>query len=91
MLATTPMTDLAELAASIVIVGTAIYGLYRWLKSQAKLNESKPKEGEKIACEFCGSVFLPKFEIGKKRRKGHLEYAICPQCDEENEFEVNDD
>ena len=91
MLAITPMNYLAELAAGIVVVGTAIYGLGRWLKSQAKINESKPKEGEKITCEFCGSVYLPKFEIGKKTRKGHLEYSICPHCDEENEFEVNND
>ena len=91
MLATTLMTDLAYLAAGIVIVGTAVYGLFLWLKSQANLNDSKPKEGEKITCEFCGSVYLPKFEIGKKTRKGHLEYSICPHCDEENEFEVNND
>ena len=91
MLVATPMTDLAELAASIVIVGTAIYGLFRWLKSQAKLGESKPKEGAKTACGFCGNVFLPRFELGKKTRKGHMEYASCPQCDEESEFEVYDD
>ena len=91
MLVATTMTDLAELAASIVIVGTAIYGLYRWLKSQAELNESKPKEGAKTTCGFCGKVFLPKFEIVRKTRKGHVEYATCPQCDEENEFEVDDD
>ena len=91
MLAATSMTDLAELATSIVIVGTAIYALFRWLKSQAKLYESKPKEGSKTACGFCGKVFFPKFEIGKKTRKGHVEYATCPQCDEENEFEVDDD
>jgi len=91
MLAATPMTDLAELTASIVIVGAAIYGLFRWLKSQAKLYGSKPKEGAKTACGFCGNVFLPKFELGKKTRKGHVEYATCPQCDEENEFKVDDD
>ena len=59
MLVATPMTDLAELAASIVIVGTAIYGLFRWLKSQAKFSENKPKEGAKTAADSAGRSSCP--------------------------------
>ena len=80
MIDLTDFNTILGIGASIVIIGGAMYGIYRWRWSERS-----------IVCDSCQVLFKPKYFKGKKVRKGvHLEYANCPECGERNEFEVDD-
>jgi len=82
MIDLTDVNTLLEIGASVVIIGGAGYGSYHWFKSRQR----------QIVCEYCKVVFTPKYFKSKKIRKGmHLEFAVCPECGEKNEFEVDDE
>jgi len=50
---------------------------------------AKPKE--QIACDECQTVFAPKWKERETSTGKIIEYAVCPRCGFENEFEIDDD
>ena len=74
---------------AVVIIGGAVLGVIRWwLKKKTEgIDEEEP---EQIACNNCQRVFTPDL----KEREVFFnkeEYAICPYCEEENTFEVDEE
>jgi len=49
------------------------------------------KEEEQIACEECRTVFAPKWKERETITGSVIQYAKCPQCGFENEFEIDSD
>ena len=47
------------------------------------------KEQNQIACEDCQAVFTPKWKEKETITGDVIQYAKCPQCGFENEFEVD--
>jgi RNase P subunit RPR2 len=83
----------------LLAIGGVVWGWVRRNKdtlSKAVVIEiPKPKKPatpkEQIACDECQTVFVPKWKERETYSGVTIEYAVCPQCGFENEFEVEED
>jgi hypothetical protein len=81
-----------------LLVGPKLYGGSKMprdsavSKSGSKKGTKKEKaEKEKIACDNCQTVFTPQWKERELKSGKIVDVAVCPQCGEDNEFEIIED
>lgn len=65
------------------------YAAARTASRAVRVNDDS--EQDKIACSECQTIFKPRWKERETYSGEIIEYAVCPQCGTENEFEVVED
>lgn len=95
------LVDLYYIVGTIVgliTIGGAVWGVYKRRRGREPSEATEPKakrlrkkKERQIACDNCQTVFTPKWKERETFWGGVVQYAVCPECEEENEFELEED